>query len=283
MKGFIIKNINIGLNENILKEHEKFFYDFLFPILNENYTDNDYLFILGNLFSNKESLNIKTISFIIDILDYMLEKKIKIFFVLGNNELKNIELLKIINRYKNIKIVDDFFNFKNITLLSHNKKLDTSLEHILSTNYDILNLHINKKDLNKSCGIDIIDFINNKKEFKQNNINKKYYNVSINNIEDLKKIEDSEDYIYVDINDSIIDLEFKNYLKLFSYKENFFINIIKNNKEILNDIEEDYSDNLSTIDIIKTYIEKKLEKVEDTKKQRFLHILDDAIKINKNS
>ena len=94
----------------------------------------------------------------------MLEKKIKIFFVLGNNEFKNIELLKILNRYKNIKIVDDYFNFKNITLLSHNKKIDTCLENILSTNYDILNLHINKKDLNKSCGIDIIDFTNNKKE-----------------------------------------------------------------------------------------------------------------------
>ncbi len=133
-QGFLIGDVHLGLHQLELDKwldiHKDYFYKFLIPILKERYTIGDKLFILGDLFDNRNHLNLKVISFVLDLFNELELLGIDVLIIGGNHDYYNLwdaeyTSLRILEKYKNIEIVNDVnvytFSDKKILLLPWNK------------------------------------------------------------------------------------------------------------------------------------------------------------------
>lgn len=116
MKGFLLGDIHLGVHplseDKWLEIHTKYFYEFLFPILETHYKQGDKLIILGDLFDNRNYITLRVISFALDIFNYLEEKNIEIISLIGNHDMYNSDnykhtSLRILEKHKNIQIINE--------------------------------------------------------------------------------------------------------------------------------------------------------------------------------
>src|SRR6266403_710338 len=92
-KLFLLGDIHLGIHQLKLDIYldisKDYFFNFYFPILKEHYKKGDRLFILGDVFDNRSHLNLKVISYALDIFDWLEENDIQIDIILGNHDLYN--------------------------------------------------------------------------------------------------------------------------------------------------------------------------------------------------
>lgn len=133
-KAFLIGDIHLGQHslteDKWLDISESYFYDFFIPEILKQWSKDDMIFILGDLFDNRNYLTLKVISFALDLFSKFEELGLNILIISGNHDLRNNwdaehTSLRILERYKNVNIVKDptiyeFFN-KKILLLPWNK------------------------------------------------------------------------------------------------------------------------------------------------------------------
>ncbi|SRR6266403_3459037 len=112
-KLFLLGDIHLGIHQLKLDIYldisKDYFFNFYFPILKEHYKKGDRLFILGDVFDNRSHLNLKVISYALDIFDWLEENDIQIDIILGNHDLYNsssseFNSLKILSRHRNVTI-----------------------------------------------------------------------------------------------------------------------------------------------------------------------------------
>jgi len=309
MKAFLLNNTQIGLSDDLLETTNIYFYDFFIPVLLKNMNDVDKIFILGNLFNIKENISIKTLTFIINLFNKFKELNIKIFLICGKNEFKNIDFLKLIKNYDNVKVITETTVYKNICMIPYNNKNnDYICDYIFSSTKIISNkkcfinsennmtidnytyignpYHIDKNDTDNTNGIFIIDTINNTHSFIENNINKQFKSLIINDLSIIDKLLSKETFkniLNISINESILDINYRHRLEELSLKKEISINIINDIKiEEIDDNEIDdneIDDDLSTEEIIRRYVNNKVSK--SLIKEKYLEILEDSIKITK--
>ena len=300
-KLFLIGDIHLGLNQIYIDKwlsiHNKYFYEFFIPLLKDNYTKDDYIIILGNLFNNKTSTNHKILSFALDIFNIFEKLEYKIIILNGENETTNCSPLRILEKYKNIKIIKDStlikINNKNILLLPWDKP-SNQLKNIKKQSIDYLFSTINLKGSKISqtktmiAGINIGDLIEIKNIYsasnniRQNIDNFKYIgnplHMNENDIENDKGIyiidlyNDSETFIKNDITPIFKNIEIliESDLDKLEINKNNFINVIIKNELYTNinyrrKIEEySHSKIINDINIINdNIIETTIENDED--------------------
>lgn len=112
-KLFLLGDIHLGIHtlklDTFLDISKDYFFNFYFPLLKEHYKEGDRFFILGDIFDNRSHLNLKVITYALDIFDWLEENNIQIDIILGNHDLYNnssveYNSLKILKRHKNITI-----------------------------------------------------------------------------------------------------------------------------------------------------------------------------------
>lgn len=308
MKAFLLNNTQIGLSDDLLETTNIYFYDFFIPTLLKNMNEIDKIFILGNLFNIKENISIKTLTFVINLFNKFKELNIKIFLICGKNEFKNIDFLKLIKNYDNVKIITETTVYKNICMIPYNniKNNDYICDYIFSSTKIITNkkcfinsennvivdnytyignpYHIDKNDKDNTNGIFIIDTITNTQSFIENNINKQFKSLIINDLSIIDKLLTKDTFknnLSISINESILDIKYRHRLEELSLKKEISINIVNDIKidEIIDDLECDEIDDLSTEEIIRRYVNNKVSK--SLIKEKYLNILEDSIKISK--
>ena len=153
-KGFLIGDIHLGAHslqmDRWLNIMEDYFYNFLTPILKEQYQKGDKLFILGDLFDNRTYLELKVISKSLDIFNFLenLDIDLDIVIIGGNHDYYNDHdsantSLRILEKHSNIEIHKEPFVYeigtKKILLLPwihpHTKQLEIIKEHTGKVDY----------------------------------------------------------------------------------------------------------------------------------------------------
>lgn len=179
MQGFLIGDIHLGIHN--LKEDKwldisnEYFYSFFIPILEKRWKKGDKIFILGDLFDNRNYLTLSTISFALDLFTEFEKKEFDIVIISGNHDLKNNwdaehSSLRILEKYSNVEIIKDpiIYNYANkkIGLLPWNKhseqlkmiKLWTNKVDYLFTHSDLRGAKTGIKNV-LNTGNNIADFI----------------------------------------------------------------------------------------------------------------------------
>ncbi len=120
-KGIVTGDFHWGIRnakEVFQKTSRKFIQDFLIPLINEE--DISDLFILGDLFHQRQSINVKILDMVFDLVDDLLSTGIDIHIITGNHDLyyktsKSITSLRIfdylnhnnqIHRYHTPEVID---------------------------------------------------------------------------------------------------------------------------------------------------------------------------------
>lgn len=90
MKIYIISDFHFGKysldSDKWLNNMKSYFYDFLIPLLKEYKKNGDKLFILGDIFDNRTSINLKSISTVVKLFED-LSKIIECHVLLGNHDM----------------------------------------------------------------------------------------------------------------------------------------------------------------------------------------------------
>lgn len=84
-----ISDIHFGVRGNSLEwldNHIKYFDDFFIPLLKEHKKDKDILFILGDIFDNRQTINVLIQNKAIEIIE-KISKIIDIYMIVGNHDL----------------------------------------------------------------------------------------------------------------------------------------------------------------------------------------------------
>ena len=180
-KAFLLGDVHLGINQSNLDKwlsiHKTYFYDFLIPILEKDYTKGDMIFILGNLFDNKSFLDYNVMNFTLTLFNDL--ENYNIIILGGEIDNTHNSPLKILEKYKNIKIIKapiSFIKFeKNILLLPYDKLNNQLSELKKHSNVDYLFTHtslkgsITKKSSFLDKGLMINDFINCKNIYSSGN------------------------------------------------------------------------------------------------------------------
>ena len=112
-RAWVIGDVHFGIHSNSidwLDIHKEYFNNFLMPTIIKNKKDGDVLFILGDVFDSRQSINVLILNEALNIFNELVDI-IPIYIILGNhdvyykntNEVNSLKLLKYIN---NIYIID---------------------------------------------------------------------------------------------------------------------------------------------------------------------------------
>jgi DNA repair exonuclease SbcCD nuclease subunit len=113
MKGFLISDIHLGIHKNEedkwLDITKNYFFGYFFPLLDKRYKQGDEVFILGDLFDNREYISIKTFCYAYDIFDEFQKRNIPVNIIIGNHDMyANVSYeynsLRLIEKYENVTI-----------------------------------------------------------------------------------------------------------------------------------------------------------------------------------
>lgn len=112
MKVGLIADLHFGIHKSsniFLDSQLKYFNDEFIPYLKNN-TIND-VFILGDIFDNRNSINVKIINEVYHLFDE-LSKVSKLYILIGNHDMylktnNDIHSLKFLKKFENIKLIDD--------------------------------------------------------------------------------------------------------------------------------------------------------------------------------
>lgn len=217
----ILNNVKFG-SPKLIKYQFSYFNDYIIPLINSGKINE--LFIYGNLFYNSNSISFDLLDKVLNLIEKM---SIIPIYIFNNNYCSNI-----IKPY--VKFIDKIIidNINESSLFHHNKNENYKIGYFLM-----------KKD---------------KIVFIENKITPRYIKYEINDIEDLSKIDITNDFIDLIINSSVIDnQQNKNVVDLFS-NNNPKMNIYYNDNDIeKNEIKIDHN-NMNIRNILIDNIEMDL-------------------------
>src|SRR6266403_1170474 len=301
-KLFLLGDIHLGIHQLKLDIYldisKDYFFNFYFPILKEHYKKGDRLFILGDVFDNRSHLNLKVISYALDIFDWLEENDIQIDIILGNHDLYNsssseFNSLKILSRHRNVTIhsvplthgpsVADFVTFPQV-YASH-IHLHQKLQNFTFIGCPY---HLDRNDKGDKKGIYIVDIETGKEKFIPNDRSPEYKNIEIVTIEDVEKLDriisiervladkPMDDWYDVTVNNSLIMEKPELVRKLMDFSKKKSLTTIKQIddfeiKDTVEDISlEEIGVSLSIPDMVRDYVKKQDFKDEIVKDKKYL-------------
>jgi len=116
-KIILTADLHAGVRSDLdvfLKTFEHFFTKFLPSIIEKHGCQNGHLFILGDVFDNRNNINVKTKNYVLDSFNKITQKypKLKIYILLGNHDIyyrntRKITSLKMLENISNIQLIDE--------------------------------------------------------------------------------------------------------------------------------------------------------------------------------
>lgn len=207
MKYWILKDTKFGYRYTTNKSTRKiildYFNDYLYNLILSKGNKSDKLLIVGGLFSNTNP----SIIAITDAYNIILKfsKIINIILITSDKDIrlfdgKSYSTLNLLKSIQNIEIMssENIIHFNNFEI-----DVNNGLINMNNDNIKIPNSIQFEKDDNKA-GI----FINNengKYIILPNNFSPKHRTIKINSFEDFDNIEDSSDFIHLEINNSLLE------------------------------------------------------------------------------
>ena len=165
----ILTDTHFGFDNNddvLLESSLKFFTDCLIPFLNKNKITN--IFILGDLFESRTTINTKIHNAVYDLFDITL-KDFNIYLLIGNHDIyynstTEVHSLKFLYKFSNVNVIDkpQIINILNKNILMIPWLVDkTDIPKVLSEfpaeiimgHFDIAGFNFNKLILSKD-GVD---------------------------------------------------------------------------------------------------------------------------------
>jgi len=181
-RAWLISDLHFGMRSNSmewLELQKEYFYDFFIPLVKKNYKDGDSLFILGDIFDNRQSIQVLIQDFVINLIEDLTEIFSEIHELLGNHDifrkndneisstscLKNIKGLTI---YKTPKILN--IQNKKVLMMPWRKDEEQEIETLskyVSADYlfchsEVRGVNLNRK-AKQEAGVEISSFKNYKK------------------------------------------------------------------------------------------------------------------------
>ena len=279
MKIWIIKDTKFGYryttNKNTRKILLDYFDEYLYNTILNKGNKNDKLVIVGGLFSNTnpsiiaitDAYNILSkISKLINIILITSEKDIRLF------DGESYSTLNLLKNIPNIEIISNktILNFDNFNIDINNGILNKNDEIIQIPS----SIQFEKEDT--KSGILVVNE-NGKHILLPNNFSPKHKTIKINNINDFDKIEESSDFIHLEINNSLLEENKQllniNIFKLKPISVKYIEQILNNTKDDILDI----NNNFNIVDVIKDNIKDN----EKLKKQfeRIISIYNNTTKL----
>jgi len=151
---FLISDVHAGVRSNSmewLQIQKDYFNNWFIPLIKNKKQDDDVLFILGDIFDNRQNLSILVLNDMIAIFEEM-AKILPIYIILGNHDIYNrstndINSLKVLNYISNIKIIKEpeiitLDNGKTLFMLPWRANHEVERDTILNNNSDYLFCHL---------------------------------------------------------------------------------------------------------------------------------------------
>lgn len=118
-RAFYLTDIHFGLRSNSnewVQIHDNYFNDFLIPLIENNYKEGDYLFILGDVYDNRTSINLSILNSSLDIFN-KLSNILPIIIFPGNHDIFKKDD-RSINSLRHLSYINNITVFENPTLLN---------------------------------------------------------------------------------------------------------------------------------------------------------------------
>jgi len=162
-----ISDIHFGVRANSLewlKLQKNYFYEFFIPLVKKEYKPGDVLFVIGDIFDNRQSIQILVQNTVIDLFEDLSEIFKQIHIITGNHDIyrkesNEITSLKCLKNIKNVKIYKDTemldINGKSVLMMPWQKspeaEIDT-LERFKGASYlfchsEVQGIKLNKKSI----------------------------------------------------------------------------------------------------------------------------------------
>ncbi len=122
---FLISDIHFGLRQNSidwLKIHQDYFNKFFIPEIKRNYKKGDILFVLGDVFDNRNTVNVLVQNYVIKLFK-KLQSILPVYILVGNHDIyfkhtNDINSLKILEPFvEKIYTEVDVFDFDDTKIL----------------------------------------------------------------------------------------------------------------------------------------------------------------------
>lgn len=152
-KIFLISDIHFGIrnsNQEWADIQEDYFYNWFIPLIEKEKTETSAVFMLGDIFENRTSLNIKTLDTSIKIIKEI-SSQVPVHIIVGNHDSYNksqndINSLKIFNFLDNVFVYEEpkmlkLENEKSIYLMPWRSTYEIEKETIENINSDYLFCH----------------------------------------------------------------------------------------------------------------------------------------------
>ncbi len=260
-RAWVIGDVHFGIHSNSidwLDIHKEYFNNFLMPTIIKNKKDGDVLFILGDVFDSRQSINVLILNEALNIFNELVDI-IPIYIILGNhdvyykntNEVNSLKVLKYIN---NIYIIDTPTILKtnnnkyNLLMLPWIEQNDNFNNIVGSDNSDFLFCHSQFINMNYNQKIKINEGIDVPLVEKYKNVysghihlSQKYNNIiMVGNIFQMTRNDANNDkYIYIidfdnDNNECIVNDYSPKFIKIdgneaLTMDDEYYNNIINNN------------------------------------------------------
>lgn len=155
----MISDIHFGVRNNSiewLEIHKDYFHNFFIPLLKENKKDGDALFILGDIFESRQTINILILNEALKIFTEI-AKILPVYIIVGNHDsyrklttdinstiiFKNINNITVFDKVEIVKV----FNNQEILIMPWQEGHDKEIEIITNNNTDYLFCHTDFKGM----------------------------------------------------------------------------------------------------------------------------------------
>jgi len=266
-----------------------YFKNWIIPYLKRVHKEGDILIHTGNIFYNKQTVNLKVLNDVLAVFDTLCDI-IQIFVLRGSNDdlscnlISRNDKIKILNKTKKIKNImffptDEFlmpdndtdFVFyhtplKNLTGVKRSFNGFFENENGTDININVSSPYQLNKDYSTSQhGFFEFDLKNNKINFVENTYSPSFRDIYINDISELSNITKSKDFVNLIIDSNVIEKkENKNKLDIFLSKSN-----INNVYYIENNMEEKITEININNDIRNILIDNADDETTDNLKEIF--------------
>lgn len=163
---FLLSDIHMGVRANSLEwlENQKlYFYEFFIPLLKSNMKDGDVLFILGDVFDNRQSIDTLVSDTIQDII-HDISKLLPVHILCGNHDMykrvdNDVNSLRVLSYFENVHVYTKPTILSNnevkILLLPYSEDYDVELETINKSKCDYLFAHADIMGMKLDNGMDV--------------------------------------------------------------------------------------------------------------------------------
>lgn len=121
-RAFIIGDIHLGIRAASMDWFEiskKYFEEYLIPLIEKNYKEGDIIIQLGDLFENRQTINLKFNSYAIEILE-RLGKILPVYIICGNHDIY-YKKTNTVTSLDSIKYIPNIFLYKEPEIIKFGK------------------------------------------------------------------------------------------------------------------------------------------------------------------